>query len=185
MSGAAVGSIAMEAPPHRLPIAAGSVHLDRVGRVGFPIEALVDESGLIVYLGRDSSISIFFGRGRRVRFEGGTEWRIKAITSGRHIVPVVKSQEGTIAVTGPLYARRSYGINGKGYGFTLIPLGRIGLLRPGSWALQHQATQIATVDDGDRVMHATVPIPLAAVLLTFTLVTHGIPGEADLMPSRE
>jgi hypothetical protein len=65
----------------------GSVQLRRVGRLAFPIEELAGPDGPIVHLGRNSSLKIFFGPGRRIRFADDTEWRIKAVASGRHIVP--------------------------------------------------------------------------------------------------
>jgi hypothetical protein len=163
----------------------GSLQLRRIGGFGFPIEELTDAHETVAHLGRNSSFWIFFGPGRRVRLTDGTEWRIKATTSGQHIVPIVRSEGGVIAVSGPLFAKRSYGINGKGYGYTLIPLAKSGVRRAGLWSLREHETQIAAIEDHDRIIHTTRPIPLAAVLLAFTLMSHGIPGEADLMPPRD
>lgn len=89
-----------------------------------------------------------------------------------------------MAISGPLYAKRSYGINVKDHGYTLIPLGPTGIRRPGLWSLRRHETQVAAVEDHDRIMHATEPIPIAAALMAFTLMKHGIPGEANLMPKR-
>ena len=163
----------------------GSAELRRIGGFGFPIEELVGEAGLIAHLGRDSAFSIFFGRGRRVRLGDDVEWRIKATADGSHIVPIVVAPHGTVGVTGPLFAKRSYGINVKDAGYTLIPLGKMGLRRPGLWALRRHERQVAAIEDHDRRIHTTEPVPVAAVLLAFTLMTHGIPGEADLMPKRD
>jgi hypothetical protein len=120
-----------------------------------------------------------------VRLADRTEWRIKSTTDGPHIVPTIRSSAGTVAISGSLFAKRSYGINVKGYGYTLIPLGHVGLRRPGIWALRHHEIQVAAIEDHDRIIHTAVPIPLAAVVLAFTLMTHGIPGEANLMPKRD
>ena len=49
--------------------------------------------------------------------------------------------------------------------------------------LQHHENAVGTIENGERVLHAEVPLPLAAVLLAFTLITHGIPGEANLIAS--
>ncbi len=90
-----------------------------------------------------------------------------------------------IAISGPLYADRSYGINGKDYGYTLIPVQKGGFRTPRMWMLQQHQTEIAVIDDHKRVIDAHKPIPIAAALLAFTLIVHGIPGEADLMPSSD
>lgn len=173
----------MEVAPSPVPMMAGIARRHRVGRLRFPAEELVGEDGLIAQLGRDSSLNVFFGRGRRVRLADGTEWRIKSVTSGRHIVPIILSPAGTIATSGPLYAKRSYGINGKDYAFTLIPLSQAGWGRSIQWALQRHETQIASLKSD--MIDALQPIPVAGVIMAFTLITHGIPGEADLMPERD
>jgi len=173
----------MDAGPDRT--VQGSIELRRLGRTAFPTEELHGDDGLIAQLGRDGSLRIFFGRGRRIRLNDGTEWRIKSMTSGRHIVPVIRSSEGMVAISGPLYARRSYGLNGKEWGFSLIPLGKVGLRIPGLWVIRQHETEIAAIDYHERKLHSPEPLPLAAVLLAFALITHGIPGEADLMPTRD
>ncbi|NNC92039.1 MAG: hypothetical protein HKN80_06070 [Acidimicrobiia bacterium] len=163
----------------------GSCGLRRVGRFGFPVEELVSDKRSLASLGRDGSLRMFFGSGRRIQLADGSEWRIKSTTSGRHIVPMITSAEGPIAISGPLHAKRSYGINGKDYGLTLIPMGKTGLSGSGQWVLRRHEDQIATVDQGDRTVSAIQPIPLGAVIMAFTLITHGIPGEGDLMPKRD
>ena len=163
----------------------GSVRLHRIGGFGFPVERLSADGVPVADLGRDSSFWIFFGKGRRVRLSDGTEWRIKSTTSGRHIVPLIRSEAGLVAISGPLYAKRSYGINVKDFGYTLIPLGHTGIRRPGLWSLRRHETQVAAIEDRDRLMHATEPIPIAAVLMAFTLMIHGIPGEANLTPTQD
>lgn len=163
----------------------GPINLRRIGRFRFPIAELVGEDGSLAHLGRDSSLSIFFGTGRRVRLADGTKWRIKAATSGRHIVPVLVAPNGTVAVSGPLHAKRSYGINLKDRSYTLIPATRVGMRRPGRWVLRHHEEDIGTIDDRARLLTAAEPIPIGAALMAFTLMTHGIPGEADMMPKRD
>jgi hypothetical protein len=162
----------------------GSVRMRRTGRLRFPIEELVDDEGLVASLGRNSSFWIFFGKGRRVRLADGTEWRIGAATSARHIVPIVRSGDRLIASSGPLHAKRTYGINGKDWDYTLIPLGRVGIRRPDAWALQRHEEQVGELSGRRRTFHSSEPVPTAAVLLAFTLLVHGTPGEADLVPSR-
>ena len=173
----------MEDAHSTVPMIQGDAERHRTGSLRFPTEEIVDASGVVAQLGRDSSLNVFFGRGRLVRLANGTEWRIKSVTSGRHIVPVIRSEAGTIATSGPLYAKRSYGINGRDYGLTLIPTGKAGWGRPARWVLQRHETEIASLTQNSMAPHE--PIPVAAVLMAFTLITHGIPGEADLMPQRD
>jgi hypothetical protein len=175
----------MDTVSTRGPTIDASCRLRRVGRVGFPVEELVGEDGFVARLGRDGSLRMFFGPGRRVQLADGTEWRIKAATSGRHIVPIITSGSGMIAISGPLPGKRSYGISGKDYGCNLVPLGRGGFRRPRRWAMRRHETEIATIDDAERAIHPVEPIPLSAAVMAFTLITHGIPGETALMPSRD
>ncbi len=163
----------------------GTIRTRRVGRWRFPVEELTADGRTVAQLGRNGSIRIFFGPGRRVRLEDGTEWRIKAATSSRHIVPVIRSSKGTIAISGPLHAKRSYGINGKDFAYYLIPLDRSGLRRPGQWALRRHETEVALIHDRSHTVEAVEPVPLAAILMAFTLMTHGIPGEANMTPRRD
>lgn len=165
------------------PVITGSVFLRRVGRLQFPVEELVGDGGVIAQLGRDGSLRIFFGPGRRIRLADGREWRIKAVTSGRHIVPIILAEAGKVAVSSPLYATQSYGLNGKNYGLTLFPVGQAGLRRPRRWWMRRHEIDVASIDSVDRRLDALEPLPASAALMAFTLITHGIPGEADLAPS--
>ena len=173
----------MEDARRRMPVVEGPAELRRIGSLGFPAQELTGEQGLIAHFGRNSSLNIFFGRGRRVRLADGTEWRIKSVTSGPYIVPVIRSEAGMIATSGPLFAKRSYGINGRGYAYTLIPLGQPGWVRSVRWALQLHEEQICSFTQNS--INTFQPVPVAAVVMAFTLITHGIPGEADLVPQRE
>ena len=76
----------------------GSGRFRSVSRFGFPTEELIGDDGLIAQFGRDGSMRIFFGKGRRVRLADGTEWRIKAVEEGRHIVPMIRSAAGLVAI---------------------------------------------------------------------------------------
>lgn len=164
----------------------GSARFVRLGRRQFPAEELrTEHEELLAELGRDGSMRIFFGRGRRVRLADGTEWRIKAATSGRHIVPIIRAERGTVAISSPLFAKRSYGINGKEYGLALVPLGKVGFRIPGLWVLRRHEEEVAAIDYHEGTVHAPEPIDVAAVIMAFTLITHGIPGEADLLPGRD
>ena len=84
-----------------------------------------------------------------------------------------------------MFAKRSYGINLKDRSYSFIPLGKTGLVRQRRWALRRHDEEIALVDDARRTISTTEPVPIAAILLAFTLLTHGIPGEGNLMPKRD
>ena len=175
----------METVSTRGPTIAAPCRLRRVGRFGFPVEELAGEDEVVAWLGRDGSLRMFFGPGRRVRLADGTEWRVKAATSGRYIIPIVTSASGMIAIAGPLPGKRTYGISGKDFGCNLVPLGHGGFRRPRRWALRRHETEIATIDETERAIQPVEPVPLAAAVMAFTLIRHGIPGETDLMPSRD
>lgn len=164
---------------------AGSIRMSRIGWLAFPQHELTANGRLVAELARDSSLWIFFGPGRRIRLSDGTEWRVKAATSGRLIVPVIKSRAGTVVFSGPLHSKRSYGITGKDFAYEVIPHGRVGLRGAGVWGLRRHGSDVAVVDAHRRVIETTEPIPIAAALMAFTVLAHGTPGDVDLMPSRD
>jgi hypothetical protein len=71
-----------------------------------------------------------------VQLVDGTEWRIKATTTGPYIVPIIKARTGLVATSGHWGGRRCYGINGKHFGFVLVPLGPIRLLGQVAWLMR-------------------------------------------------
>jgi hypothetical protein len=144
----------------------------------------VNARGTIARLGRDGSLRLFLGRGRRVRLADDTEWRVKATTFGPFIVPVIRASDGMVATSSPLAGRRCYGINGKAFGYVLVPLGRVRLLGRWEWAMRRHEVDVATIDT-EQVVHTVEPVPVAAVLMALTLISHGIPGESKLRPSAD
>ncbi len=158
------------------------IEIRHIGGFGFPIDELVSNEMSIAKLGRDGSLKIFFGPGRRVLLADGTEWRIKGATSGRHIVPIVKSAAGTVAFAGPLYGKRTYGITGRDFAYNIVPLGRVGLMTPGLWGIRDRQDEIGRLYQRAKRIDVAQAFPVAAALLVFALVTHGIPGENDLLP---
>ncbi|NNK91261.1 MAG: hypothetical protein HKO87_02410 [Acidimicrobiia bacterium] len=165
----------------------GPVHLVRIGRVRFPVAAVIGKApdGSAVTharLGRDGWLRVYFGPGRRVRVSDGTEWRIRATGYGPYIAPMVTNDNGKLALALP-HGKRSYGINGRDFAFNLYPAGRLGIRRP-SWVLREHETELATLDAGS--LNAQHPVPLAAALLCWTVAKFGIPGEAALeVPSMQ
>jgi hypothetical protein len=126
---------------------------------------------------------MFFGRGRRIQLVDGPEWRIKATTAGPYIVPIIKAPTGVVATSAPQAGRRCYGVNGMHFGYVIVPLGRVSMLGELSWAMRRHEVEVATIDT-DRIIHTNEPLPIAAALMTFTLLAHGIPGEDKLMPTQ-
>jgi hypothetical protein len=161
----------------------GPIELRRVGRSGFPTHELIAARGCVARLGRDGTLRTFFGRGRRVQLVDGPEWRIKATTDGPYIVPIIKAATGIVATSAPQAGRRCYGINGKHFGYVMVPLGRVTMFDEVGWAMRRHQVEVATIDP-EHVIHTTEPIPIAAALMAFTLIAHGIPGEAKLMPTQ-
>jgi len=160
----------------------GSALLRRVGALAFPTSILVgDESAsgetILARLGRDGWFRVFFGRGRRVELPDGTKWRLTAVEAGGFISPLVACEGGKLAMGAPL-GNRSYGVNGRDYAYNLYPTKSRDLGKP-SWLLREHDIDIATFRS--RSMYANHPVPLAAALLCFTLIKHGVPGEANLL----
>lgn len=98
-------------------------------------------------------------------------------------MPIITAPTGVVATSGPQAGRRCYGINGSHFGYVVVPLGQVGMLGELSWAMRRHEVEVATIDT-DRVIHTNEPIPIAAALMAFTLIAHGIPGEAKLMPTQ-
>jgi hypothetical protein len=159
----------------------GSAYLKRIGVLAFPTSVLVSgdrarEEEVIARLGRDGWFRVFFGPGRRVELPDGTQWRVAATGAGSCIVPVVTCEQGKLAMAEPA-GKRSYGINGPDYAYNLYPANTTGQGKR-SWTLREHETELATFES--RSMYADHPVPLAAVLVCFTVIKHGVPGEASL-----
>ena len=163
----------------------GVIRLKRVHWLRFPHYELTAEGSLIAHLARDSSLWIFFGPGRRIRLADGTEWRVKAVTRGRLIVPIIKASGGTVAFSGPLQAKRSHGITGKGFAYEIVPRGSVGLRKAGRWTLRRHEEEVGVIYPRRRELNATEPVPIAAVIMAFTVLAHGTPGDVELLPGRD
>jgi len=159
----------------------GRASLRRNMLVTFPTHILVHEVGtqqgdVLARLGRDGWFRVFLGKGRKVELPDGTEWRIAAVGAGPYIEPVVTSKTGKLAIASP-FGRRSYRLNGRDYAYNLYPSNVSGA-RKRIWSLREYERDIATF--GPSSLVADYPVPLAAALLCFTLIQHGVPGEAHL-----
>lgn len=158
----------------------GSAELRRVSLFGFPSSVLVrtgdPADAAIARLARDGWFRIFFGRGCVIEIPDGSWWRLAAGQQGGCIVPVISSDTGKLAVASP-HGNRSYGLNGRDYAYNLYPT-EGPRLRQSAWLLRDHDDELAHF--GPRRVVAHHPVPLAAVLLSLTLIKYGIPGEANL-----
>ncbi len=159
----------------------GRASIRRTRLVGFPASVFALDDGtsqdkVLARLGRDGWFRVFLARGQKVELPDGSRWRIAAVGVGPYIEPIVTSPTGKLAIGSP-YGKRSYHINGRDFAYDLYPSSVSGA-RTRSWTLREHETDLATF--GRFSMVADHPIPLAAALLCFTLIKHGVPGEAPL-----
>lgn len=161
----------------------GSASLYRVGWLGFPSTVLArsgddQDSEVLARLGRDGWFRVFFGRGRCVELPDGTDWRIRSGGIGGQLVPVVMCPTGKLAI-GSSVGGRAYGINGRDYAFRFFSTRSKGFDRS-PWLLTEYDLELARF--ARNAVQAAHPVPLAAVLLCFTLIKYGVPGEERLVP---
>lgn len=161
----------------------GSASIQRAGWLGFPSAVLArtgadQDPEVLAQLGRDGWLRVFFGRGRRVELPDGTAWRIRGGGMGGQLVPVVMSPTGKLAV-GSSVGKRVYGINGRDYGYSFFATRNKGFDRS-PWLLTEYDRELATFSR--NAVQAAHPVPLAAVLLCFTLIKYGVPGEEIRVP---
>ncbi len=160
---------------------AGTVSIKPVGLLGFPRSVLVadslpEDSNIIASMGRDGWFRTFYGRGRKIKLIDGTTWRISGAASAGSVVPVVKDKTGKLAIA-EAHGQRCYALDGPDYTYNLYPLGTKGPDK-NAWSLRERDTEIAYLKSGTITAHE--PIPLAALLLCFTLIKYGVLGEHDL-----
>lgn len=159
----------------------GPAYLKRVGVLAFPTSILVsrDRAGedvVVARLGRDGWFRVFFGPGRRVELPNGTQWRVAATGAGGCIVPVVTCEQGKLATAEPA-GHRAYGVNGPDHAYNLYPSNTSRHARL-TWTLREHDIELATF--ASRSMNADHPVPLAVVLVCFTVIKYGVPGESSL-----
>ncbi len=159
----------------------GPASLQRTGDFGFPVDFLAADDGssagrTLARLGRGGWFRIFFGRGRRIELPDGTIWRVAATETGPYIVPIVTSASGKLAIAVP-HGEKSYVISGRDFAYNFYPTSRRGL-RKSSWTLREHDVEHAFFES--RSSFASHEVPLAAMLLCFTLIKYGVPGESAL-----
>ena len=77
----------------------------------------------------------------------------------------------------------SYAVTCRDLGFSFIPAEK----RPGRprlWELVEFGEPVASIRRNPYLADVTVPVPLPAVLMGFSLAAFGVMGEKDLLPSR-
>jgi hypothetical protein len=151
----------------------GSASLQRANRFGFPAFELVGGTGAVhASLGRSGWFRVFFGRGTRIELPDGTRWRLKAAGYGPYLAPLIIGEEGKLVVALP-ESKRRYGINGRDYAYHFYP--EDGRRSSSVWILREHETDLAVFRK--NVVDAHLPVAMPAVLLCFTMMKYGIPGE--------
>ena len=161
----------------------GTLQVSRARLLRFPAYIISGESGPLAEIGRFGWFRIFFGRGQRVRLADGTRWRLRAVGRTRYICPVLVNQQGERVAEAAPGIKKSYGINGPDYAYTLYPA-VAGWGRARRWVLRDREKDAATLSRNPMSFDARLPVPLPAVLLAFAVANLGIPGEAFLHAPR-
>ena len=176
--GSGSGTPAMRPPT---PVVTGAVAVRRSHLLRFPAYELRADPGIAAGLARYAALNIFFvGRGQRIAFSGGLEWRLTSIPRGPSLAAVVANEEGrrlAMATAGAVAGR--YGINGRDYAYTLNPA-VAGFGRPRLWDLSAGEEVVARFTRRPFGGACRAPVPLPAVLLCLLLARFGIPGETEL-----
>lgn len=163
----------MDGPSVRV---SGSLRLRRVGWWRFPTHELVAGEQVVARLGRSGWFRIYFGQGQRIELAGGDRWLLRSVGRAGAICPVVVDADGRkVAIAG--IGHGTYGLNTRDDAFVFFPARRRGGGRR-TFILRRHEEEIAVVDRYGPKLDASAPVPLGVVLLCFTLVRLGIPGES-------
>jgi hypothetical protein len=158
----------------------GSVRLDPTGRPGFPWGVVTADGVEIARVGRFSAFNTFLLRGQRIEV-GERRWRMKGRGWHRMVVPVLVDEDRrrlADSAAGP----SDYAITCRDRAFTLIPAeDRAG--RPRVWSLLAFNEPVASIRRNPYQAEIADPIPLPALLMSWTLATLGCMGERDLVQS--
>lgn len=159
----------------------GTATLERHGPLWRRRYVLRSGSTTIAELGRRSWFSIYLGWGQSVKLSGGGRGRIAGRGRRSFITPVVLDERRRIvarALPGP---GGTYGLNVSAAGYQLVPHSRnTWLSRANQWELRRFDLVVADLSLSPGRISTAEPIPLAIVLLSFTVMALGIPGEEDL-----
>ncbi len=173
--------------PPRIDVHEGEVCIDgpaalhRRGTVLWHGFELVANGAIVAELSHRSWLWIFLGPGQRVRLATGARGRIAARAKGRYIAPVLTDNQRRIVATALPGPGGTYGINAAGGGYQLVPhFPSTWRRRSKSWELRRHDLVVADVSLRPSRIVTAEPIPVSVVLLAFTVMELGIPGEEDL-----
>lgn len=154
--------------------------MDRVSRWGFPRSRFTFDD-TAAHLGGLSWFSVYLGRGQRIVLPDGTEWRLRAVSRGRFVCPVVVDGERRkVAMSYP--GNRNYGIDTRDRSFVLNPASR-SPRRAARWTLDEHETRLAVLTRRPYTVQSAASVPLAVALLAPVLMRFGVLGEAEMLPS--
>lgn len=160
-------------------------HLEMRVSGGWPLRhwTLRSESGVVASLGVRSWLALYFGRGQHVQLPDGAGGRIVGAGMRNWIIPLLVDDRGNTvarAIPGP---HGSYTIDTIDQGFLLIPAtSRTWRSKPRQWEMLSWDEVVARLTADPDTIDTLRPIPLAAVLLAFTVMNLGIPGEGGMGP---
>jgi hypothetical protein len=165
-----------------------SLTVERRGRFRFPVHRIVtDTGGLVAETGWRSWLTIYFGRGQRIRLADGTRWKLTSIEYGGALCPVVAdtsnkrvamANPGTEDVAGTRSSTH-YALTGADWGYTLSAA-EAAMGRPRRWVLVEHEIEMAVVTSRPNRIEPNGPVPLGAALLSLLLARFGMPADADL-----
>jgi hypothetical protein len=154
----------------------GRATAHRIGRLGFRGSELTQDGEVLARIGRAGWLRIYMGPGQKIELADSVQWRIRAVGNRGSMVPVVfDAQRRKIAIAGSSHG--TYAINGKDFAYALYAGEKLLLGRANKWVLRHYEDEVATITRHPLSIHATVPVHLGAVLVSFVLVRHGLPDD--------
>lgn len=159
----------------------GNLEMRPLGRRPFRRWELRDRSGTIAALGPRSWLWIYMGPGQRVTLADGTGGRIVGTGMHNWIIPVVTDDSGGTVARATPGPHSSYTIDTIDEGFRLVAdTPHTWRSKPDRWELSSWGEPVATFGGHPETIETRRPVPLAAVLLGFTVMSLGIPGEHAL-----
>lgn len=142
---------------------------------------LVREGEVLAELGPRSWLWIYLGPGQRVTLQGGARGRIAARPRGRLITPVLIDDGRRVVARAMPGLGGAYAVNAAGGGYQLVPHETsTWRIRSNRWELRRHDLIVADMSLSPSRVVTAEPVPIAAVLLAFTVMALGIPGEEDL-----
>lgn len=159
-------------------IVEGRLEMRPLGRPPLRRWELRDRSGTVAALGPRSWLWIYMGPGQRVTLPDGTGGRIVGTGMRNWIIPVVTDDRRNTVARATPGPHGSYTIDTIDDGFRLIAdTPHTWRSKPVRWELTSWGEPVAEFGRQPEVIATQRPVPLGAVLLAFTVMALGIPGE--------